>query len=72
VSLELRAGVAGLTGHNGAGKTRLMKMIATLTRPTSGQILFQGEDIAARPDAIGAAPITCAALAGGYVWNRRG
>jgi ABC-2 type transport system ATP-binding protein len=52
VSLELKTGVVGLIGHNGAGKTTLMQMIATLTRPTSGRILFQGVDIAARPDAI--------------------
>jgi ABC-type multidrug transport system ATPase subunit len=29
-----------------------MQMIATLTRPTSGRILFEGQDIVARPDAI--------------------
>jgi ABC-type multidrug transport system ATPase subunit len=52
VSLSLQAGVIGLIGHNGAGKTTLMQMIATLTRPTSGQILFQGVDIGARPNAI--------------------
>ncbi|MET0857743.1 MAG: ABC transporter ATP-binding protein [Telluria sp.] len=52
VSLSLRAGVVGLIGHNGAGKTTLMQMIATLTRPTSGEIVFQGADIVARPDAI--------------------
>ena len=52
VSLDLKAGVVGLIGHNGAGKTTLMQMIATLTRPTGGRILFQGVDIAARPDAI--------------------
>lgn len=52
VSLSLNAGVVGLIGHNGAGKTTLMQMIATLTRPTSGRILFQGVDIAAKPDAI--------------------
>ncbi len=52
VSLELQAGVVGLIGHNGAGKTTLMQMIATLTRPSRGQILFDGVDIAARPDAI--------------------
>ncbi|MYM94042.1 ABC transporter ATP-binding protein [Duganella vulcania] len=52
VSLNLPAGVVGLIGHNGAGKTSLMQMIATLTRPTSGQILFDGADIVKRPDAI--------------------
>ncbi len=52
VSLDLKSGVLGLIGHNGAGKTTLMQMIATLTRPTSGQILFQGVDIARKPDAI--------------------
>ncbi len=52
VSLSLDAGVVGLIGHNGAGKTSLMQMIATLTRPTSGQILFDGVDIVAQPDAM--------------------
>jgi len=52
VSLNLPAGVVGLIGHNGAGKTSLMQMIATLTRPTSGQILFDGADIVKRPEAI--------------------
>ena len=52
VSLSLKSGVLGLIGHNGAGKTTLMQMIATLTRPTRGQILFQGLDIAKNPQAI--------------------
>ena len=52
VSLTLARGVVGLIGHNGAGKTTLMQMIATLTRPTSGRILFDGADIVATPDAI--------------------
>jgi ABC-2 type transport system ATP-binding protein len=52
VSLNLTHGVVGLIGHNGAGKTTLMQMIATLTRPSSGQILFHGEDIAKKPNAI--------------------
>jgi ABC-2 type transport system ATP-binding protein len=52
LSLRLQPGVVGLIGHNGAGKTTLMQMIATLTRPTSGRILFDGEDIAAKPEAI--------------------
>lgn len=52
VSLNLTNGVIGLIGHNGAGKTTLMQMIATLIRPTSGQIIFQGQDIAKNPNAI--------------------
>jgi ABC-type multidrug transport system ATPase subunit len=52
VSLNLSHGVIGLIGHNGAGKTTLMQMIATLSHPTSGQILFQGEDIVKNPNAI--------------------
>jgi len=52
LSLSLQPGVVGLIGHNGAGKTTLMQMIATLTRPTGGRILFDGIDIAAKPEAI--------------------
>lgn len=52
ISLSLSPGLLGLIGHNGAGKTTLMQMIATLTRPTSGEILFDGEDIVRKPDAI--------------------
>ncbi|MES2016254.1 MAG: ABC transporter ATP-binding protein [Pseudomonadota bacterium] len=52
VSLTLGCGVVGLIGHNGAGKTTLMQMIATLTRPSSGQILFDGVDIVKKPNAI--------------------
>ncbi|MES3024070.1 MAG: ABC transporter ATP-binding protein [Pseudomonadota bacterium] len=52
LTLSLGTGVVGLIGHNGAGKTSLMQMIATLTRPTSGQILFKGIDIVKQPDAI--------------------
>ncbi|MES2316335.1 MAG: ABC transporter ATP-binding protein [Pseudomonadota bacterium] len=52
VSLTLGRGVVGLIGHNGAGKTTLMQMIATLTRPTSGQILFDGVDIVKNPNEI--------------------
>ena len=52
VSLSLKSGVLGLIGHNGAGKTTLMQMIATLSRPSSGQILFQGQDIAKKPNVI--------------------
>jgi ABC-type multidrug transport system ATPase subunit len=52
LSLEVKSGVVGLLGPNGAGKTTLMQMIATITRPTSGRILFHGEDVAKRPNAL--------------------
>ena len=52
VSLQLHQGVIGLIGHNGAGKTTLMQMMATLTRPTSGKILYHGTDIAKSPNDI--------------------
>ena len=50
LSLEVKSGVIGLLGPNGAGKTTLMQMIATITRATTGRILFQGNDIAERPN----------------------
>jgi ABC-2 type transport system ATP-binding protein len=52
VSLSLPAGVVGLIGHNGAGKTTLMQMIATIARPTSGEILLDGVDIVKQPEAM--------------------
>jgi ABC-type multidrug transport system ATPase subunit len=52
LSLEARPGVLGLLGPNGAGKTTLMQMVATLTRPTSGRILFDGVDVARDPEAV--------------------
>lgn len=52
LSLSMRSGVLGLLGPNGAGKTTLMQMIATITRPTSGRILYNDVDISSRPDAL--------------------
>ena len=46
VSLTLEAGrTYALLGPNGSGKTTLMKMIAGLTRPTSGTLRFEGEPV---------------------------
>ncbi|MBA2433714.1 MAG: ABC transporter ATP-binding protein [Chthoniobacterales bacterium] len=52
ISLGLKSGVIGLLGPNGAGKTTLMQMIATITRPTSGRILFEGVDVTKRPNDV--------------------
>lgn len=52
LSLEVKSGVIGLLGPNGAGKTTLMQMIATITRPTSGRILFHGQDVVKRPNEL--------------------
>jgi len=52
LSFEARPGVLGLLGPNGAGKTTFMQMIATVTRPTAGRILFDGVDVVKDPEAI--------------------
>jgi len=52
LSLEARPGVLGLLGPNGAGKTTLMQMIATVTRPTTGRVLFDGTDVAKDPEDV--------------------
>ena len=52
VTLRLGPGLVGLLGPNGAGKSSLMRIAATVTRPTSGQLLFDGTDAVARPDAL--------------------
>ncbi|MFW2404190.1 MAG: cell division ATP-binding protein FtsE [Gammaproteobacteria bacterium] len=46
VSLEIGAGeLIFLTGHSGAGKSSLLKLIALIERPTRGQVLFEGRNI---------------------------
>ncbi|KPE53100.1 ABC transporter ATP-binding protein [Chryseobacterium indologenes] len=52
ISLEIRNGMFGLLGPNGAGKSSLMKTIVGLQKPTSGNIIFNGNDVAKDPDYI--------------------
>jgi len=46
VSLDINEGeVFGLLGQNGAGKTTIIHMLATLLKPTSGTAQINGYDI---------------------------
>ena len=50
VTVEVRAGeVVGLLGPNGAGKTTTFYMIVGLTRPDTGTVLLNGEDVTQLP-----------------------
>lgn len=45
VSLTLNGRFVALTGPNGGGKSTLAKVIAGIIRPTSGKVIWNGEDI---------------------------
>ncbi len=50
VDLQIAGGeVVAVVGPNGAGKSTLLKTICGLIKPYSGQILFDGRDLAGRP-----------------------
>jgi len=46
VSIDIASGeFLGLMGPSGSGKTTLLNMIAAIDRPTSGELLVQGQDV---------------------------
>ena len=45
VSISISSGMYGLLGRNGAGKTSLMRILATLSVPSSGEISMNGISI---------------------------
>lgn len=51
-SLQAQSGIIGLLGPNGAGKSTLMRILATITCPTSGTVSWNGSDILAQPRTI--------------------
>jgi ABC-2 type transport system ATP-binding protein len=53
ISLEARRGeVVGFLGPNGAGKSTTIRMLCGLLRPTSGQALVAGYDVARQPEQV--------------------
>lgn len=50
VSLHIRSGeTLGLVGETGSGKSTIGRIVLRLDDPTSGQIIFDGEDLATLP-----------------------
>ena len=45
VNMTIESGMFGLLGPNGAGKSTLMRILVTLMKPSSGQVLVNGMDL---------------------------
>ncbi|WP_020676857.1 ABC transporter ATP-binding protein [Geopsychrobacter electrodiphilus] len=58
-----RGEIVGLLGHNGAGKSTIMKMLTGYLEPNSGKVMIGGEDLALHPSRaqkrIGYLPENC-------------
>ncbi|ETT54275.1 ABC transporter ATP-binding protein [Paenibacillus sp. FSL P4-0338] len=52
INLQLRPGIIGLLGPNGAGKSTLMKIMATISQPTSGKVIWNGMSMQKKPDQL--------------------
>lgn len=51
INLEIRRGeIFGIIGLSGAGKSTLVRCINMLEVPTSGEVIFEGENLAALPE----------------------
>ncbi|MBI4882606.1 MAG: ATP-binding cassette domain-containing protein [Actinobacteria bacterium] len=53
ISLEVpRGSVLGMLGVNGAGKTTMVRMLATVLKPDSGRAMVHGFDVVEHPQAV--------------------
>jgi ABC-2 type transport system ATP-binding protein len=64
VSFKIEAGeIVGLLGHNGAGKTTIMKMLTGFIEPTAGSVEINGHDLeserGAAQSCVGYLPENC-------------
>ena len=51
VDLEIAAGeFVALEGPSGSGKTTLLQLLGALDRPSAGDVVFEGRDLASLPD----------------------
>ena len=50
LAFELRPGeILGLIGPNGSGKSTAMKSVMGIERPTAGEVIFEGQNVAGLP-----------------------
>ena len=52
INLTINKGMFGLLGPNGAGKSSLMRILATLQRPTAGNVLFNHTNLLEHPEKV--------------------
>ncbi|MUT66985.1 ABC transporter ATP-binding protein [Paenibacillus sp. NEAU-GSW1] len=52
INLQLKPGIIGLLGPNGAGKSTFMRIAATISQPSEGNMTWDGIDISKRPDEL--------------------
>ncbi|MEM8768564.1 MAG: ABC transporter ATP-binding protein, partial [Pseudomonadota bacterium] len=53
VSFTISQGeIVGLLGHNGAGKTTIMKMLTGYLEPSAGRVIVDGIDLSADPKTV--------------------